>query len=44
VILLTTLVHTMSVHNVWDLPLWAWRSYEALHDDYVKQAKEGRNG
>jgi hypothetical protein len=25
-------VASLSVWNVWDLPLWAWREYRAWHD------------
>ena len=42
--LLTTLVPSLSVWNVWDLPLWAWQSYAAYHDDYVKQMEEASRG
>ena len=43
--LLTTLVASLSVWNVWDLPLWAWRSYAGVHDDYVQQMREAaKNG
>ncbi|GAC1387540.1 MAG: hypothetical protein NVSMB48_27010 [Marmoricola sp.] len=38
--LLTTKVPSLSVWNVWDLPMWAWREYRALHDEYVKQLRE----
>jgi len=38
-------VATVSVSNVWDLPLWSWRQYVAWQDNhlerYKKAAKEG---
>lgn len=44
IILLTHIIPTLSVWNVWDLPLWSWLSYRQFHDAYVKNMKEGGNG
>ena len=44
VVLLTTLVPTLSIWNVWDLPLWAWQSYAAMHDQYVDNLREANRG
>lgn len=44
VVLLTALIPSLSVANVWDLPLWAWQSYAAYHDDYVTKSKEANRG
>lgn len=38
-VLLTTLVPSVSVWNVWDLPLWAWRGYARFVDDYEAQMR-----
>lgn len=38
--LLTALVPSLSVRNVWDLPAWSWPQYRQLHDDYVKSMKD----
>lgn len=43
-ILLSTLVDSVTVWNVWDLPLWAWMSYAQYHDDYVASMKEAHRG
>jgi hypothetical protein len=37
-------VPTISVWNVWDLPLWAWRMYAPYVDDYETKAKEAERG
>lgn len=37
-------VPSITVHNVWDLPLWAWRSYAAYIDDLERRAKEANSG
>lgn len=35
----------ITVWNVWDLPLWAWRTYAAEVDRLREEArKEARNG
>lgn len=42
---LTVLVPGVTVWNIWDLPLWAWRQYAAYVDEHRRQAKEAeRNG
>jgi hypothetical protein len=33
-------VPSVTATTVWDLPLWAWRGYRALADDYAKQQRE----
>jgi hypothetical protein len=43
-VLLTYLIPSLSIWNVWDLPLWAWRSYAAMHDEYVKSQREASRG
>jgi len=36
-------VPSVTVWNVWDLPLWAWRMYATYVDDYRRQqAKEAK--
>jgi hypothetical protein len=40
VIDLTIEVPSITVHNVWDLPLWAWRSYANYIDDLRRRARE----
>lgn len=40
--LLSTITHgAITVLNVWDHPLWAWRQYARLHDDYLAKQQEG---
>jgi len=42
---LSLLVGSINPLNVWDLPLWAWRSYARVVDDHREQMrKEARNG
>ena len=45
---LSMLVPSVTVWNVWDLPLWAWRSYAAVVDAYEaelrKEARAGQHG
>lgn len=43
-VLLTTLVPSLSIWNVWDLPVWAWRAYAAMHDEYVRKVEEANRG
>lgn len=37
---LSILVPSVTVWNVWDLPLWAWRSYARYVDDQRQRARE----
>lgn len=37
VVLLTTLVPSLTVENVWRLPLWAWRQYAAMADAEIAE-------
>ena len=43
---LSMLVPSITVHNVWLLPLWAWRSYADLYDRQQAELKkqEGQHG
>jgi streptogramin lyase len=42
---LSILVPSVTVWNVYDLPLWAWRAYAKYVDDYrAQKAKEARDG
>jgi len=44
VIDLSLLVGSINPMNVWDLPLWAWRSYAAFVDDRRRQVEEESRG
>lgn len=41
ILLLTHEFPSLSVWNVWDLPLWAWRQYAAFTDEKIKQTRAG---
>lgn len=38
VIQLSLLVPSINPLNVWDLPLWAWRSYARVVDEHERRA------
>lgn len=48
VIDLSLIVPSITPLNVWDLPLWAWRSYAAVVDDQREKSRraeqEARRG
>ena len=41
---LSLIVPSINPINVWDLPLWAWRSYAAVVDDQRQKAREAERG
>jgi hypothetical protein len=35
-------VASLSVRDVWDLPLWTWRQYVSWQDDHLERFKKHR--